>query len=190
MHKSVPSFKEVVRDIGISLTQVDDSKASQIGLIAMAGSRKDISIEKYLLFSIGTRRIATAITGITEVGDMPKVTRLPNVPSWVMGIANIHNEIISVIDLERFMNWKSNTTHVLDKMVVLGGNDLKVAIGISSIIGTYNRTIDQESSENRATGKEFEDQFFRDTMVVGKQEFQIFESMLLLAHKKFISCDA
>ena len=52
----------------------------------------------YISFMLGKNEMALSIQSIQEIGYLPTVTPLPNLPSWIRGIVQIRSEILSVVD--------------------------------------------------------------------------------------------
>lgn len=52
-----------------------------------------------VLFELGSTRCALPIDRVVEIGEVPKITPVPNVPSWLAGVANLRGDILAVIDL-------------------------------------------------------------------------------------------
>lgn len=52
----------------------------------------------YISFMLGSQEMALSIQSIQEIGYLPTVTPLPNLPSWIRGIVQIRSEILSVVD--------------------------------------------------------------------------------------------
>ena len=66
---------------------------------------EDVSCKKLLrvlVFSLGKENYCVDIRQAKEVMKMPEITRVPNVPPFVIGVANLRGEIISVLDLHYF----------------------------------------------------------------------------------------
>ncbi len=57
---------------------------------------------RVLVFMLGKESYCVDIRQIKEVVKMPETTRVPNVPSFVLGAANFRGEIISVLDMHYF----------------------------------------------------------------------------------------
>lgn len=52
-----------------------------------------------VIFELGQTRCALPIDRVVEIGEVPKITPVPNVPSWLAGVANLRGDIMAVIDL-------------------------------------------------------------------------------------------
>ena len=58
---------------------------------------------RYLTFDLAGASYALPLAHVREVDRLPTVTPLPNVPAWLLGAANLHGEIISVVDVAAFL---------------------------------------------------------------------------------------
>ena len=59
--------------------------------------------EQHVIFTLDGASYSFPIASVTEIGRLLAVTPLPNVPEWVAGVANLRGDIISVVDLRRFL---------------------------------------------------------------------------------------
>jgi len=96
-------------------------------------------LKKYLLAGIGPLSVAVAIDNLAEVGPLPPVTFLPNLPSWIQGIVNLRSEIISVIDLVGFLQLPGENICDGNLFTVLRYRKRKVGLRIDRIAGTIKK---------------------------------------------------
>jgi purine-binding chemotaxis protein CheW len=61
------------------------------------------AVERYVTFAIADSLYAVSVTSVLEISRVPRITPIPNVPSWIPGVINLRGEIISVIDLRAFL---------------------------------------------------------------------------------------
>ena len=57
---------------------------------------------RVLVFSLGKENYCIDVRQAKEVIRMPVTTRVPNVPAFVIGVANLRGEIISILDMHYF----------------------------------------------------------------------------------------
>jgi purine-binding chemotaxis protein CheW len=57
---------------------------------------------RVLVFSLGDENYCVDVREAKEVSKMPEITRVPNVPSFIVGVANMRGEILSILDLHYF----------------------------------------------------------------------------------------
>ncbi len=56
-------------------------------------------ILEYLTFKLGDGTYAINVGSIKEVLDVPRITRVPRMPEYMSGVANLRGSVIPVIDL-------------------------------------------------------------------------------------------
>src|SRR6188768_235318 len=81
-------------------------------------------------FKQGEEEYALHIDQIKEVVITPNITRMPQTPSFVRGVANIRGNIIAIIDLEEMFGLKrTNANHIGKNFtLVVQSEDLKMGI--------------------------------------------------------------
>lgn len=60
---------------------------------------EDILTHQYLTFRVSTELFSLNVSGVQEVLDLPKITRVPRVPSYIRGVINLRGSVVPVIDL-------------------------------------------------------------------------------------------
>ncbi|MDH4136620.1 MAG: chemotaxis protein CheW [Anaerolineae bacterium] len=63
--------------------------------------------EQHVIFTLASTEYAVPIANVIEIGRPLVVTPVPNVPDWVLGVANLRGDIILMVDLQVFlgMEW-------------------------------------------------------------------------------------
>jgi chemotaxis signal transduction protein len=91
----------------------------------------------HVVFRLGTRRMAIALSAVSEIARPPKVTRLPHVPAWVLGIANLRGDIVSMLDLEGFFSGKPGRSSHEQRMLALrpAGDEVRTAVLVDGVDG-------------------------------------------------------
>ncbi len=79
--------------------------------------------EKYLVFFLDEDRYAISIKQVAEVAPPLPITKLPNAPEWLIGIVNLRNEIISVVNLPTFLKKQNPAAAPKSKLIVLHAPD-------------------------------------------------------------------
>ena len=54
-------------------------------------------------FRIGESRLITSMSDVKEILDLPDVTSVPGVKSWVVGIANVRGSLLPIMDMKGFL---------------------------------------------------------------------------------------
>lgn len=74
--------------------------------------------KKYIVFMLDETLFAIASHKVSEVVRTMPYTTLPNVPEWLLGIANLRGDIITIIDLHTFWKLKPNDSPK-SKLIIL-----------------------------------------------------------------------
>lgn len=96
-------------------------------------SREFVEIVTFRLAS-ETYGIETAF--VREVYPLKDYTALPGTPAFVLGIINVHGQILSVIDLKKFFNLPERGLADLNKVIILRSALMEFGILADAILGT------------------------------------------------------
>jgi chemotaxis signal transduction protein len=93
----------------------------------------------HVVFRLGSRRMAIPLSAVSEIARPPKVTRLPHVPAWVLGIANLRGDIVSMLDLEGFFSGQAGKASHEQRMLALrpAGDEVRTAVLVDSVDGIH-----------------------------------------------------
>ncbi len=75
--------------------------------------------EKYVVFCLGASYFAVSLKKVSEVVQRLSVTSLPGVPAWLLGIAELRGEVISVVSLQKLLGAPDGDVSSNTKFVVL-----------------------------------------------------------------------
>lgn len=63
----------------------------------------DSTIRRFVLLSIAAGHYAIPEAYVTELERVPRITLVPQTPAWMRGVTNVRGDIVSVIDMHRFL---------------------------------------------------------------------------------------
>ena len=86
-----------------------------------------------VVFRLAGVHYAVDIDHVSEVGRRSDITRVPGVTDWVLGVINLHGEIVSVVDLARFLELNTATQRSDDVMIVMHAGDQKIGLMVDEI---------------------------------------------------------
>ncbi len=123
-------------------------------------------LTKFVLVATGTLHLAIAIDDLSEVGPLPAITTLPNLPPWIQGVVNVRSEIVSVIDLAGFL--KSGRRGVCGgkRFVVLRHRKQKIGIRLDRIVGTVSRAVTETKPLDYIDNNQMEKSLFATGLLV------------------------
>lgn len=177
---SFPDLFNLIRHID---DQLETSTADS------AGERSPKSIPekltKFILVTAGSLRLAIAIEDMAEVGPLPTITFLPNLPGWIHGIVNIRSEIISVVDLPVFLGLGLKAGGG-NRFVVLRHGKLKVGVRLDGIVGTIGRFASDIKPLDAFDGDRMDKSLFHSGLLVEKQFYFILNVRKLLTAPRLV----
>ena len=75
--------------------------------------------EKFVVFALDNEFFAVSAKQVAEVVQPLFLTPLPNVPEWLLGMANLRGSIISVVNLLKLWGRKTSSASPKTKFIVL-----------------------------------------------------------------------
>lgn len=92
-----------------------------------------------VVFKLGNEEYGLHIDQIKEVVITPAITRMPQTPSFVKGVANIRGNVIAIFDLEDRFNL---TRTILDRgskyTLVVESDDVKLGLLVNEVPNTIS----------------------------------------------------
>ena len=88
-----------------------------------------------LEFRLAGERYALESCHIREVFPLENLTMLPGTPPFVLGIANLRGEMVSVIDMGKFFGLPERGLGELNKLIVLSHSEMCFGILADEVIG-------------------------------------------------------
>ncbi|MCP4693965.1 MAG: purine-binding chemotaxis protein CheW [Desulfobacterales bacterium] len=104
---------------------------------------------QYIRFFLGDVIFGVSLSRALEISHLPDITSLPNLPEWILGVANIRGEVISVIDLKRLFAWPRTERRAGSHLIILRGGDLRLGVVVDQVRGIFSLDgVDSEIMES------------------------------------------
>ncbi|MGF1525897.1 MAG: chemotaxis protein CheW [Candidatus Competibacterales bacterium] len=107
-----------------------------------------------LALRLGTWHLMFAMGEIAEIIPMPKISRVPGVKAWLLGIANLRGTVISIVDLNRFLGRAGSVITPSTRVVVVRQAEWSYGLLVDEIVGMRhfgyeNRHVDLREAEDK-----------------------------------------
>src|ERR1043166_1328629 len=132
-------------------------------------------------FVVGHERYGIEFCYVSEIAALKELTPVPCTPSFVRGIINLHGQILSVIDLQKFFGLAENGLTDLNKVLILQSDSMQFGILADAIIGTASIPVSQLLPLFPTRGSA--EKYFRSTT---KERAVILNAAKLLSDNKLI----
>ena len=179
---SSPDLHDLIQNIDEQLAQASDSSEAISSLL----ETKQEEMVRYILVGIGALHLAISIDNLAEVGPLPPLTFLPNLPSWIQGIVNIRSEVVSVVDFGGFLHLEKGTTCNGSRLAVLRYKKRKVGLRLDRIIGTVHRGISEQTPLDNVEDGAVDTSLFGSGLRIGKNFFYILNVQRFLTAPRLI----
>ncbi len=86
----------------------------------------------YLTFALGKEKFAIAVDYVQEIVEFGPVTKIPNVPPYMLGIINLRGRVLPLLDTKLKLGLKPSTITPKTRIMILdieGAGDKSVSIG-------------------------------------------------------------
>ena len=93
-----------------SIQRILDARAASLA-VALGGTTRSQDEFEVAACTVGSERFGFPVRHLREIVPLPKVTRLPHTPAWVLGVAHVRGTLLSVIDLGRLCTVRGASLH-------------------------------------------------------------------------------
>ncbi len=174
------------------ITQIDqlllEAKEEQGGLepTPLFSSKKEL-LRRYIHVATGRTKLLVLVDDLFEVMTTPQITALPNLPAWILGVINIREEIVSVIDINSFFFQETTPHSDKDKIVILQKGKMKVGFLVNKILTTTSRPDSERISTTDTPLAIAAPEVFDTGIEMDRLLVDILEAAKLFAYSKFIN---
>jgi twitching motility protein PilI len=86
-------------------------------------------------FSLGGSRLACNIDRVSEILPCPQATPVPGAKPWIIGLANVRGELLTVIDLARFLTGVRSPISANSRLLAASLNRAPIGLLIDEVYG-------------------------------------------------------
>ena len=88
-----------------------------------------------VIFRIGDERLACSIEQVHEFLPIPTFTPVPGTKPWILGLANVHGDLLTVIDLSWFLSGKRSRVSVRTRLLAASLRGRPVGLLVDEVFG-------------------------------------------------------
>lgn len=118
---------------------------------------EDTSENKYLTFKISDEDYGIPINDVTEIIEIQKITDVPDMPEYVMGVINLRGRVIPVIDLRLRFRLPKRDYDDRTCIVIVNINNTAIGFIVDRVLEVVDITadnIDPAPDFKTASGKD------------------------------------
>ena len=97
-------------------------------------------------FQLGGVRLVAALGEVSEILKLPRITTLPRVREWIVGIANVRGRLIPVVDLHRYFGVTPTVQRLQWRMIIVEGEGTSIGLIVEQSLGMQHFQVDSFES--------------------------------------------
>ena len=86
-------------------------------------------------FRVGNSKLISSMSDVKEILDLPEVTTVPGVKSWVVGIANVRGSLLPIMDMKSFLLGDDIKQRYKGRVVVIDYKGFNTGLVVEEIYG-------------------------------------------------------
>lgn len=110
-----------------------------------------------VVLRLGGSRFAVAMAGVAEVAGLPRVTRLPGSPPWLMGVSNWRGRMLPILDIRSLVGVPLTPLATSARLVVVtagAAGELTAGLVAEAVPGVYDVSLADMSVPPATLGSE------------------------------------
>lgn len=115
------------------LSQLDQRIREKTPVVAVSAQLSEI--RGRLALRLGSWNLLFSMDDVAEIIPMPRITRVPGVQRWLLGIANLRGKVISVSDLRDFLTGRPTSQLPSSQTVVVRSGEWDYGLLVDEVIG-------------------------------------------------------
>lgn len=107
------------------------------------GGKASPDVLEFLTFTLGAENYGVDILKVQEIRGYDTVTRIPDAPTYMLGVINLRGTVVPVVDLRMKFNLGSVEYNALTVMIVLNVGHRVVGVVVDGVSDVVALTADQ-----------------------------------------------
>ncbi len=137
-------------------------------------------------FEIRHQTLLAPMTHVSEVLAPPTLTSVPRVKHWVLGIANMHGNLIPVLDLQGLLYGKNISIPLQrQRVMVVNHSGISAGLLVDAVLGIKHFRVDERIEEIQALDSELQ-RFVTHAYRGAVEQYSVFELVSLIESKMFL----
>lgn len=86
-------------------------------------------------FRLGKDRLIADMSEVEEILDLPEVTKVPGVKSWVVGVANVRGSLLPIMDLKGYVLGEDMQNRKRGRVIVIDYKGFSTGLIVDEVYG-------------------------------------------------------
>lgn len=139
-----------------------------------------------VIFRIGDLRLACSIEQVHEFLPIPVFTPVPGTKPWILGLANVHGDLLTVIDLAWFLNGQRSKVSMRTRLLAASLRGRPVGLMVDEVFG-QRHFVTEDGKPARLPKDSPLKSFVHKQYRSGKEVWQEFDMESLFSTPEFLN---
>jgi twitching motility protein PilI len=139
-----------------------------------------------VIFHIGDDRLTCSIERVHEFLPLPGFTRVPGAKPWILGLANIRGDLVTIIDLAWFLTGERSDVTVRSRLLIATLRGRPVGLLVDEVFGQRN-FLEAEATSRRLPKQSPLYPFVRRQFRSGQESWQELDLHALFNTAEFLN---
>lgn len=96
-----------------------------------------------IIFRIGDARLACSIEQINEFLPIPAFTPVPGTKPWILGLANVRGDLLTIVDLAWFLTGQRSTVSMRTRLLAASLRGRPIGLLVDEVFGRRHFVSDE-----------------------------------------------
>ena len=86
-------------------------------------------------FRVGESFLVSSLREVSEILELPELTRVPHAKPWVKGVANVRGVLLTILDLRGFIDGQVTEINRRTRLLVIRRGEMNVGLIVDQAMG-------------------------------------------------------
>jgi purine-binding chemotaxis protein CheW len=125
-----------------------DRRAERLARRGQSGSGRDAVLE-VVEVEIAGERFGIPLQATQQIVRMPRITELPGLPAWILGVTQVRGRLVSVLDLGRWFGLEATPNPA--SLVLISSRSRLLGIAANAVLDARAVFADELPEDDRGT---------------------------------------
>lgn len=139
-----------------------------------------------VIFSIGDSRLTCSIERVHEFLPPPPVTRVPGTKPWILGLANVRGDLVTIVDLSCYLDGERSAITLRSRLLAATLRGRPVGLLVDEVFGQRSFD-DNESAETHMESSSPLHSYINKQFTSGEEVWQVLDLDALFGTAEFLN---
>ena len=98
-------------------------------------------------FRVGDAKLIASMSDVKEILDLPELTPVPGVKSWVVGVANVRGSLLPILDMKGYLLGEDTKQRHKGRIIVIDYKGFNTGLIVDEVYGMRHFRVGDETQD-------------------------------------------